>query len=131
MKNLHTHTHTHTHTHFPAHTHTSPRTPPRFPITGCRPVPFTDPKHYFHVAHKLEAEDPANVVCVGQFENLANAQSHYESTGPEVWKQAGGKVDGFICAAGTGGTIGGMLVFGFSSINLFDYRTSVAASITF
>ena len=45
-------------------------------------VPFTDPAHYFHVAAKLAADDPENVVCVGQFENMANAQSHYESTGP-------------------------------------------------
>ena len=52
-------------------------------------------------AQKLEADDKENVVCVGQFENLANANSHYESTGPEIWKQSGGKVDGFICAAGT------------------------------
>lgn len=46
-----------------------------------------------------------------QFENLANFRSHYETTGPEIYRQARGRVDAFVCAAGTGGTLGGVSVY--------------------
>lgn len=72
----------------------------------CPPVPFTDERHYFHQANKIAERD--NHVCTSQFENVANAQAHYESTGPELFAQTSGNIDAFVCAAGTGGTIGGM-----------------------
>lgn len=70
-------------------------------------VPITNPEHYFHIAQRIARERP-NHVCVGQFENIASAQAHYETTGPEIWVQTGGDVDAFCCAAGTGGTMGGI-----------------------
>jgi cysteine synthase len=72
----------------------------------CESVPFTDKRHYFHVAAKL-GEKP-NYFFTNQFENLSNGDSHFHTTGPEIYKALGGKVNGFICAAGTGGTINGV-----------------------
>ena len=75
----------------------------------CDSVPFTDRNHYFHVAAKL-GEKP-NHFFTNQFENLNNGDSHYHTTGPEIYKALDGKVNGFICAAGTGGTINGVSRF--------------------
>lgn len=69
-------------------------------------VPFTDPRHYFHQASELAQQ--SGFFFTNQFENVANSQAHYESTGPELWKEADGQLDGFICSCGTGGTIGGI-----------------------
>eukprot|EP00127_Corallochytrium_limacisporum_P000980 Clim_evm64s33 gene=Clim_evmTU64s33 len=68
---------------------------------------FSDPGHYWQTA-KRYAEEHEGAVFVNQFENLYNSQAHYEHTGPEIWRQTNGKVDGFCCAAGTGGTIAGV-----------------------
>jgi len=74
-------------------------------------VPFKDPGNYVHVAARLAAElaagEASSVFYANQWENLANAEGHYRSTGPEIWQQTDGKVDGFCCAIGTGGTIAG------------------------
>eukprot|EP00929_Paragymnodinium_shiwhaense_P010881 TRINITY_DN11591_c0_g1_i1.p1 TRINITY_DN11591_c0_g1~~TRINITY_DN11591_c0_g1_i1.p1 ORF type:complete len:426 (+),score=83.50 TRINITY_DN11591_c0_g1_i1:77-1279(+) len=75
-------------------------------IVLCPSVPFTDERHYFHTAARIGQE--AGHFFTNQFENLANSQAHYESTGPELWEQTAGRLDGFICATGTGGTIGGV-----------------------
>jgi len=75
----------------------------------CPPVPFTNMNHYFHIARALgEQEDH---FFTNQFENLWNGAAHYYSTAPEIWEQTDGQIDGFICAAGTGGTINGVSNF--------------------
>ena len=78
-------------------------------------VPYKDPNNYVHVsgrlAEEINAEDPRGAIWARQFDNQANRRGHYETTGPEIWDQTDGKVDGFICAAGTGGTVGGVSLF--------------------
>ncbi|MCW5622389.1 MAG: cysteine synthase A, partial [Burkholderiales bacterium] len=75
-------------------------------------VPYKNPNNYVHVAQRLaeqlDRSDPNGAVWAQQFDNVANRQGHYETTGPEIWAQTGGKVDGFACAVGSGGTLGGV-----------------------
>lgn len=70
-------------------------------------VPYSNPNQYQHVAKRLAAQLP-NAVWANQFDNVANRQAHIDSTGPEIWAQTRGKVDAFVCATGTGGTLGGV-----------------------
>lgn len=77
---------------------------------ACPAVPITDLRHYYHQATAIAARTD-NAAAVMQFENTASAQSHFETTGPEILRQAGGVVDAFCCSAGTGGTIGGVAKF--------------------
>lgn len=74
-------------------------------------VPYRDPNNYVHqaarLAEELAAKEPAGVIYANQWDNTANRRAHYEGTGPEVWTQTDGKVDAFICAVGTGGTLAG------------------------
>ena len=79
-------------------------------VVLCPGVPFTDARHYFHRAAAIAAETD-NAIFTNQFDNLANMRCHLEGTAPEIWRQSGGKVDGFVCAAGTGGTIAGCSAF--------------------
>jgi cysteine synthase A len=78
-------------------------------------VPFSNPNNYQHVgrrlAEQLKATEKNGVIFADQWNNLDNRKAHYVSTGPEIWRQTGGKVDGFICAIGTGGTIAGASTF--------------------
>ncbi|HVR67788.1 MAG TPA: cysteine synthase A [Verrucomicrobiae bacterium] len=78
-------------------------------------VPYKNPFNYVHVserlAHDLAKTEPNGAFWANQFDNVANRQGHYETTGPEIWEQTGGKVDGFICAIGTGGTLSGAGIF--------------------
>jgi cystathionine beta-synthase len=69
-----------------------------------------DPKSYYSVARKLAAETP-NSFFFNQYDNLANRQAHYESTGPEIWNQTEGKITDLVCTAGTGGTITGTATY--------------------
>ncbi len=69
-----------------------------------------DPKSYYSVARKLAAETP-NSFFFNQYDNLANRQAHYESTGPEIWNQTEGKITHLVCTAGTGGTITGTATY--------------------
>jgi cysteine synthase A len=73
-------------------------------------VPYTNEMNYQKQAGRF-AESQGGSVWVNQFDNLANRLAHYESTGPEIWKQTGGRVDAFACAVGTGGTIAGVSKF--------------------
>ena len=74
--------------------------------------PYKDPENYVHVSRRLAEEiaetNPHGAVWANQFDNTANREGHRRTTGPEIWEQTAGKVDGFICAAGTGGTIAGV-----------------------
>jgi len=75
-----------------------------------RPVPavaYENPANYNHQARDYANETP-NAVWTDQFDNTANARAHYESTGPEIWEQTEGTIDGFTCATGTGGTLAGV-----------------------
>ncbi len=69
-----------------------------------------DPKSYYSVAKKLALEIP-NSYHMNQYDNLANRLAHYESTGPEIWKQTDGKITHLVCTAGTGGTITGTAMY--------------------
>jgi cysteine synthase A len=75
-------------------------------------VPYSDPHHYIHTAEKIamgRAKDEQHgAIWARQFDNPANQQVHYDTTGQEIWDQTDGKVDGFICAVGTGGTLTGV-----------------------
>jgi cysteine synthase A len=70
------------------------------------PKPYSDPGNYVHVSKRLAEE--LGAVWANQFDNLANAKAHEETTGPEIWAQTGGAVDAFTCACGTGGTLAGV-----------------------
>jgi len=58
----------------------------------------------------LAKTEPAGAIWANQFDNVANRQAHIQGTGPEIWEQTGGKVDGFTCAVGSGGTLGGVAI---------------------
>ncbi len=74
--------------------------------------PYKNPNNYIKIsgrlAEKLAKELPNGAVWANQFDNTANRQAHVETTGPEIWEQTGGKVDGFICSVGSGGTLAGV-----------------------
>jgi cystathionine beta-synthase len=69
-----------------------------------------DPRSYYSVAKRLAKEIPNSFYC-NQYDNLANRLAHYESTGPEIWKQTDGKITHLVCTAGTGGTITGTAMY--------------------
>jgi cystathionine beta-synthase len=69
-----------------------------------------DPRSYYSVARRLEKEIPNSFLC-NQYDNLANRLAHYETTGPEIWKQTDGKITHLVCTAGTGGTVTGVAMF--------------------
>lgn len=75
-------------------------------------VPYKDPNNYVKIsgrlAEELAATEPNGAIWANQFDNVANRKGHMETTGPEIWRQTDGKVDAFICAVGTGGTLAGV-----------------------
>ena len=73
-------------------------------------VPYRDPNNYVKLSGRI-AQEMENAIWANQFDNLANRQSHYETTGPEIWQQTGGKVDAWVAATGTGGTYAGVALF--------------------
>ncbi|MFL4996520.1 MAG: cysteine synthase A, partial [Microvirga sp.] len=78
-------------------------------------VPYANPNNYVKVsgrlAERLAASEPNGAIWANQFDNVANRQAHIETTGPEIWEQTSGKVDGFVCAVGTGGTLAGTAMY--------------------
>lgn len=78
-------------------------------------VPYKDPNNYVkysgRLAETMAQQEKAGAIWANQFDNVANRRGHYETTGPEIWRQLDGKVDGFVSAVGSGGTLGGVSMF--------------------
>jgi cysteine synthase len=78
-------------------------------------LPYSNPNNYQHIgkrlAEQLRKTEPNGVLFADQWNNLDNAKAHFESTGPEIWQQTDGKIDGFVCSVGTGGTLAGVSAF--------------------
>lgn len=77
-------------------------------------APYSNPNNYVRYSGRLAAAlaetEPNGAIWANQFDNVANRQAHVETTGPEIWDQTGGKVDGFVCAVGSGGTLAGVAI---------------------
>ncbi len=75
------------------------------------PVPYSNPNNYVHVSMRLAAElnekNENGAIWANQFDNVSNRMGHYDTTGVEIWRDTDGRVDGFICSVGTGGTLAG------------------------
>ncbi|MEO1106647.1 MAG: cysteine synthase A [Pseudomonadota bacterium] len=75
-------------------------------------APYRNPNNFVHYSRRLAEElaktEPNGAIWANQFDNVANRQAHVETTGPEIWEQTDGKVDGFVCAVGSGGTLAGV-----------------------
>ena len=79
-------------------------------VLRVKTVPYADPNHYQKIAARLAAELP-DAIWANQFDNTANRDAHEQTTGPESWAQTGGRIDAFVAATGTGGTLGGISRF--------------------
>ena len=90
-------------------------------------VPYSNPNNYVklsgRLAEQLAETEKNGAIWANQFDNVANRQGHIETTGPEIWRQTDGKVDGFVCAVGTGGTLAGI------AIALKSFRSSVRTAL--
>lgn len=79
------------------------------------PAPFASPNHFVHFSRRLAVQlnesEPNGAIYADQFDNLANRRTHYATTGREIWEQTEGRIDGFVCAAGTGGTLAGVSAY--------------------
>ncbi len=84
-------------------------------------APFSNPGHFVHTSRRL-AEETEGAVWANQFDNIANRKAHIESTAPEIWEQMDGRIDGFTCSAGTGGTIAGVGL----GLKAFDEKVIIA-----
>jgi cysteine synthase len=73
-------------------------------------VPYKDPNNYVKLSGRIAAE-MENAIWANQFDNLSNRRAHYETTGPEIWAQTGGKIDAWVTATGTGGTYAGVALY--------------------
>jgi cysteine synthase A len=75
-------------------------------------LPYANPGNYVRysetLAKEIAAQEPNGAIWANQFDNVANRDGHYRTTGPEIWEQTNGKVDGFTCSVGSGGTLGGI-----------------------
>jgi cysteine synthase A len=89
-------------------------------------VPYSNPNNYVklsgRLAEQLAKTEPNGAIWANQFDNIANRQGHVATTGPEIWRQTGGKVDGFVCAVGTGGTLAGVAI----ALKSFKSATQIA-----
>ena len=79
-------------------------------VRAVPPCPFSNQDHFYHRARRIAAE-LEHAIWADQFENTANAEAHYQTTGPEIWDQTEGQIDVLVAAVGTGGTLGGTSVF--------------------
>ncbi len=90
-------------------------------------VPYKNPDNYVHVSERLAAElaetEPNGALWANQWDNTANRQAHIEGTASEVWRQTDGRLDGFICSVGTGGTLGGV------SIGLKEFNSDIVIGL--
>ncbi len=84
-------------------------------------APFSNPGHFVHTSRRL-AEETSGAIWANQFDNVANRKAHIESTAPEIWEQMEGRIDGFTCSAGTGGTIAGVGL----GLKAFDEKVTIA-----
>lgn len=84
-------------------------------------APFSNPGHFVHTSRRL-AEETEGAIWANQFDNIANRKAHIETTAPELWEQMEGRIDGFTCAAGTGGTIAGTGL----GLKAFDEKITIA-----
>jgi cysteine synthase A len=87
------------------------------------PTAYSNPAHYVHTSRRIAEETPG-ALWANQFDNTANRLAHIRTTAPEIWAQTGGKVDGFTCAVGTGGTLAGV------GLGLKEYNESVVIGLT-
>lgn len=91
-------------------------------------VPYANPNNYVKVsartAERLARENPDGAFWANQFDNVANRQAHVETTGPEIWRDTGGRIDGFTCAIGSGGTLAGIAM----ALKERDPKITVACS---
>jgi cysteine synthase len=85
------------------------------------PAPFSNPGHFVHTSRRL-AEETEGAIWANQFDNIANRKAHIESTAAEIWEQMDGRIDGFTCTAGTGGTIAGVGL----GLKAFDENVTIA-----
>ena len=87
------------------------------------PTAYSNPAHYVHTSRRIAEETP-NALWANQFDNTANRMAHIRTTAPEIWQQSGGKVDGFTCAVGTGGTLAGV------GLGLKEFNPDVVIGLT-
>jgi cysteine synthase A len=91
-------------------------------------VPYKDPNNYVRLsgrlAEQLAKTEPHGAIWANQFDNVANRQAHIEGTGPEIWRQTGGKIDGFTCSVGSGGTLAGVAI----ALKKFNPQIRIAAA---
>lgn len=87
------------------------------------PAKYADPEHFQHRSRRIAEETPG-AFWAGQFDNLANRQAHIETTAEEIWQDTGGRIDGFTCAVGTGGTLAG------TGIGLKAKRADITIALT-
>src|SRR5215218_10184957 len=87
------------------------------------PTKFADPNHFVHTSRRLAEETPG-AVWANQFDNVANRRAHIEGTAPEIWQQMDGRIDGFTCAVGTGGTLAG------TGLGLKEFDENVCIALT-
>lgn len=84
-------------------------------------APFSNPGHFVHTSRRL-AEETEGAIWANQFDNIANRRAHIEGTAPEIWAQMEGRIDGFTCACGTGGTLAGTGL----GLKAFDDKVTIA-----
>ena len=87
------------------------------------PTKFSNPGHFVHTSRRL-AEEADNAIWANQFDNIANRRAHIESTAPEIWEQMDGRIDGFTCSVGTGGTLAGV------GMGLKEFDETVCIALT-